>query len=150
MSSERYLAIMHPLKAKYTCTRKRAKMIVLFIWLLSLLAASPILIGKVILIFIFLIRTKLVFNPYSNKKKLIIAGEKTEVCFRVWCEVPGRIFEIYRTSLLLLIPFSIMLVTYSVICIELWEMPNSRRSLREEICSSSNIRLIMIELIQSY
>ena len=44
---ERYIAILHPLKAKYMCTRKRVKLIVLSIWLFSFVAALPILYGKV-------------------------------------------------------------------------------------------------------
>ena len=48
IKTERYLAIIHPLKAKYTCSRKRAKIIVAFIWIISSLGAIPLIIGKVI------------------------------------------------------------------------------------------------------
>ena len=44
---ERYLAILYPLKAKYTCTRQRAKLIIILIWAVSFVLAAPLLIGKV-------------------------------------------------------------------------------------------------------
>ena len=52
--------------------------------------------------------------------------------FAVWEPVPWRIFEIYRSTLILLLPFTIMSITYTKICIELWRMPN-RRKLTEPV-----------------
>ena len=44
---ERYIAICHPLKARYLCTRKRTQICVFYIWVLSGLASLPVLLGKV-------------------------------------------------------------------------------------------------------
>jgi hypothetical protein len=44
---ERYFAIIHPLRAKYICTKRRARNIIIIIWALSFLAAVPVLFGKV-------------------------------------------------------------------------------------------------------
>lgn len=70
-------------------------------------------------------------------KKVVKVGLKQDVdiCIRVWCETEWKIFEIYRSLLILVIPFSIMLITYTKICIELWKMPKTRRFLIE---SSNN------------
>ena len=111
MSLERYLAILHPLRAKYTCTRRRAKIIILLIWLLSTIAALPVIMGK----------------------KAIKTGIENQVyiCIRVWSPLNWKLFEIYRSTIILILPFSIMLFTYTKICIKLWKMPDSRRKLTE-------------------
>ncbi|KRZ52218.1 Thyrotropin-releasing hormone receptor [Trichinella nativa] len=38
---ERYIGICHPMKAQFICTVKRAKMIICFIWIFSVLYTSP-------------------------------------------------------------------------------------------------------------
>lgn len=47
MSLERYIAIIYPLKTRYVCTGKRTKSIIFIIWVISVIAALPITIGKV-------------------------------------------------------------------------------------------------------
>ena len=43
----RYYAILHPMRAKYICTRSRAKRVILIIWMLSFILAIPIIFGQV-------------------------------------------------------------------------------------------------------
>lgn len=113
MSLERYLAILHPLRAKYTCTRKRAKIIILFIWNFSMIAAFPVVLGK----------------------EAVKTGINRQVfiCIRVWSPINWKLFEIYRSSIILVVPLSIMIFTYTKICVKLWKMPDSRRKLTESV-----------------
>lgn len=111
MSFERYLAIIHPLKAKIRCTHTRAKIIIFLTWILSIFAALPVLLGK-----------KLVKLGYIDK---------IDVCMKVWCDGAWRIFEIYRTVLLLVIPFSIMAYCYFRISLELYSLPIIRRKKKD-------------------
>ena len=54
----------------------------------------------------------------TNKDTVQIGKiDKVEICYRVWEPLQWKIFEIYRTLLLLIIPCSIILVSYSLICI---------------------------------
>ncbi|XP_069473656.1 neuromedin-U receptor 1 [Ambystoma mexicanum] len=41
LSVERYIAVVHPLKAKYVVTRNHAKRVIISVWLLSILCAIP-------------------------------------------------------------------------------------------------------------
>ena len=43
----RYYAILHPMRARYKCTVKLARRIVLILWALSVVMALPILVGQV-------------------------------------------------------------------------------------------------------
>lgn len=110
MSLERYLAIIHPLKAKIRCTYTRAKIIIIFIWLISFIASLPILLGK----------------------QLVKLGlSKVDVCMKVWCNGAWQIFEIYRTLLLLVIPFGVMSYCYIYISMELYTLPILRRKKKD-------------------
>ncbi|XP_067417149.1 neuromedin-U receptor 1 [Emydura macquarii macquarii] len=41
LSVERYIAVVHPLKAKYVVTRKHAKRVIITVWVMSMLCAIP-------------------------------------------------------------------------------------------------------------
>ncbi|XP_043926620.1 neuromedin-U receptor 1 [Protopterus annectens] len=41
LSAERYIAVVHPLKAKYMVTRTHAKHVIIIIWVISVLSAIP-------------------------------------------------------------------------------------------------------------
>ncbi len=101
MSLERYFAILHPLEAKIRTTYRRAKIIILLIWVISFFAAMPVILGK---------------------KMIEVGIVAVEVCARVWCPQAWRIFEIYRTLLLLVFPFGIMAFCYIKISLELYTM----------------------------
>ena len=47
MSIFRYYAILHPIRAKCVSTVALAKKTILVLWILSLVMASPILVGRV-------------------------------------------------------------------------------------------------------
>ncbi|XP_059175677.1 QRFP-like peptide receptor, partial [Physella acuta] len=46
LSLERYYAILHPMRAKYTCTVSMARRFVVLIWTMSVIMAVPILVGQ--------------------------------------------------------------------------------------------------------
>lgn len=43
----RYNAIIHPMRSKYTSTVSRARRVILVVWLIAFILASPILYGQV-------------------------------------------------------------------------------------------------------
>ena len=110
------MAILHPFKARYTCTRKRAKLMILFTWIGSFLLALPIIYGKEVV--------------------KIGLHKDVDVCVRVWCPTCWKIFEIYRSTIILFIPFFIMLFTYTRICLVMWKMPAVRHQVQ---CVNANV-----------
>ena len=110
------MARLHPFKARYTCTRKRAKLMILFTWIGSFLLALPIIYGKEVV--------------------KIGLHKDVDVCVRVWCPTCWKIFEIYRSTIILFIPFFIMLFTYTRICLVMWKMPAVRHQVQ---CVNANV-----------
>ena len=43
----RYYAIVHPMRAKYVCTKGRARKAIIGLWTTAIILAIPILIGRV-------------------------------------------------------------------------------------------------------
>nr|QVK45903.1 G protein-coupled receptor [Proales similis] len=119
MSIERYVAILYPLKAKSECTRKRAKLIIIFIWVCSSISALPITIGK----------------------RLIKVGmHPVDVCYRVWDPVSWKLFETYRSLLILVVPMFIMTFTYVRVCLTLWKLAETREKLTQSApCSRQTV-----------
>ncbi|GAB1605559.1 54-like peptide receptor [Argonauta hians] len=110
MSVERYYAIIYPIKAKYVCTVKRAKIAIFFIWILSFLLASPIIFGR-------------------NHEEV---GEIRKVywCIENWSsQTLDKIYEFYMMSIILLIPVTVMSFAYTSICKELWIVGNTRTAM---------------------
>lgn len=106
MSLERYFAILHPLEAKIRCTYRRAKIIIFLIWIFSFITTMPILLGK----------------------RIVQMGiDPIDICSKVWCKTPWRIFETYRTLILLIIPFFIMGYCYIRISAELYQLPIKKK-----------------------
>ncbi|XP_074642853.1 QRFP-like peptide receptor [Tubulanus polymorphus] len=110
MSVERYYAILHPMKAKYTCTPSRARRVVLAVWVLSFILSAPILIGQ------------------------IMSRVGPGLMF-YWCEksfskkLYSQLYEIYMLLLVLIIPLIVMSTSYCCICRELWIVTSKRVSM---------------------
>jgi hypothetical protein len=54
---------------------------------------------------------------------------RVPICVRTWAAVPWKLFETYRLIIILVVPVSIMSVSYALICRELWRMPLTRQKL---------------------
>jgi hypothetical protein len=111
------MAIIHPLKAKSTCTKERATIILLTVWLIAILTALPIIFGKEA-------------QPISADHPNIF------ICIRIWSPNAWIIFEIYRLLIVLLIPLVITVFAYSKICYHLWKVPSNRIKLTQKSASS--------------
>ncbi|XP_008482465.1 gastrin/cholecystokinin type B receptor-like [Diaphorina citri] len=100
MSIERYYAIMYPMKAKYICTMSQTKKTIAAIWLISAILAAPILLVQILLPVGVKIQA---FWCVRNLDNLLL-----------W-----RIYEVYMLLVILVVPTTIMTVTYSTIALEI-------------------------------
>ncbi|XP_035825968.1 QRFP-like peptide receptor [Aplysia californica] len=103
LSLERYYAILHPMRAKCTCTVTLARRCVLLVWALSAVMASPILVGQ----------------------RHLLVGEirKGYWCLEDW-EFPvlARVYSLYMLVLVFLLPLVLMTTAYFSICRRLREV----------------------------
>ncbi|XP_060582403.1 QRFP-like peptide receptor [Ruditapes philippinarum] len=113
MSLERYYAIVHPMKAKYSCTVGKARRACIFLWVLSFILALPILIGRV----------HITVGLYR----------KATWCIKEWKNPTYSIlYEIYMFCIILAFPVLIMSFAYIRICQELWFMSQHRSIMRND------------------
>ncbi|XP_015116772.1 QRFP-like peptide receptor isoform X1 [Diachasma alloeum] len=107
MSVERYYAIVHPMRAQYTCTISQARRIVLITWFASFFLAVPIWFAQ------------------THKE----VGERYK---SYWCvrdsdqETLWRIHEVYMLLLVLAVPLVVMAFCYTAICWEIWRVMKRR------------------------
>ncbi|CAG2172347.1 unnamed protein product, partial [Oppiella nova] len=116
MSIERYYAIIHPVKCRATFNMNYMKKIIIFIWVMSILLAAPVLYIQV----------------------------HIEVGFRVkafWCvkdwglTILWPIYECYMILLILILPSLVMAYTYTCICHQLWIVVQQRAGM---VCGRDN------------
>ncbi|XP_012270260.1 QRFP-like peptide receptor [Orussus abietinus] len=107
MSIERYYAIVHPMRAQYTCTISQARRIVTMTWVLSFLLAIPIVFTQ------------------THKE----VGQRY---LAYWCvrdsdsETLWRLHEVYMLLLVLVVPLIVMAFCYTAICWEIWRVMKRR------------------------
>ncbi|XP_018565624.1 pyroglutamylated RFamide peptide receptor-like [Anoplophora glabripennis] len=124
ISIERYYAIVHPMKAKYICTISQAKRIILLIWGLSLLLATPTLKVQIHL-------------PVG-------LNNEYRWCVRNWDNQPiWRFHELYMLILILVLPFCIMTFSYSLICWEIWKVMERRSVMTSEYALTRNYAIVV-------
>ncbi|CAH1153580.1 unnamed protein product [Phaedon cochleariae] len=114
ISIERYYAIVHPMKAKYICTISQAKKIILLIWIVSILLATPTL----------KVQIHLPVGRYGEYR----------YCVRGW-DVNTKLtkfHEVYMFILIFVGPFCIMSLSYSLICWEIWKVMERRLVMTSE------------------
>ncbi|XP_013783158.1 thyrotropin-releasing hormone receptor-like, partial [Limulus polyphemus] len=97
ISFERYYAICKPLRAGYTCTKMRALVIIVSVWMVALLITSPIL----------------AIAEYSYMD--YIDDTKVPVCLTVAQTVWKKAYFIFITTLFFWLPLVVLLVVYGVI-----------------------------------
>ncbi|XP_076441094.1 cholecystokinin receptor-like [Babylonia areolata] len=113
LSLERYYAILHPMRARYTCTVKLARRTVLVIWALSLIMAVPILVGQ----------------------EHIMVGERKKGywCMEQWAGPElHQLYQLYMLLVVYLLPLTFMTANYVSICRRLWQVRYQRASIRAE------------------
>ncbi|XP_076751230.1 QRFP-like peptide receptor isoform X5 [Xylocopa sonorina] len=107
MSIERYYAIVHPMRAQYTCTISQARKIVIITWAASFLLGIP----------------------------MIFTQTHKEVGLRViayWCVRDSdagllwQAHEVYMLILVLVLPLIVMAFCYTAICWEIWRVMKRR------------------------
>ncbi|CAD6217354.1 GSCOCG00004802001-RA-CDS [Cotesia congregata] len=107
MSIERYYAIVHPMRAHYTCTISQARRIVIATWTASFFLAIPIILTQI-------------HKPVGVRVPSF------------WCvrdsdsQLLWRIHELYMLLLVLVIPLAVMGFCYTAICWEIWRVMNRR------------------------
>ncbi|XP_054268779.1 QRFP-like peptide receptor [Macrosteles quadrilineatus] len=107
ISIERYYAICHPMKAKYICTISQAKKIIITIWITSFLLALPNLVVQVHLEVGFKLKAFYCSLNYDDRPQL-------------------QLYVMYMLILVFIVPSSVMVVTYSTICWEVWRVMKQR------------------------
>ncbi|KAK0076159.1 hypothetical protein PV326_011022, partial [Microctonus aethiopoides] len=107
MSVERYYAIVHPMRAQYTCTISQARRIVVVTWVAAFLLAIPMLFTQI-------------HKP---------VGERIHAywCVRDWdWLLLWRLHEVYMLLLVLVVPLVVMAFCYTAICWEIWRVMKRR------------------------
>ncbi|XP_046477360.1 galanin receptor type 1 [Neodiprion pinetum] len=125
MSIERYYAIVHPMRAQYTCTISQARRIVIMTWITSFLLAIPILFTQ---------RHESVGPGYLGA---------------FWCVRDRRsvtlwqIHEVYMLLLVLVVPLIVMAFCYTAICWEIWRVMKRRYHMtsRHAILQALDVRV---------
>ncbi|XP_071119192.1 QRFP-like peptide receptor isoform X2 [Haliotis cracherodii] len=111
LSLERYYAILHPMRAKYTCTVALARRTVLILWVLSIIMGVPILIGQ--------------------QHILVGSRRKGYWCMEQWdLPIYHQLYQIYMFFLIFLLPLTLMTFAYASICRKLWLVRYHRASIR--------------------
>ncbi|XP_026300933.1 QRFP-like peptide receptor isoform X5 [Apis mellifera] len=130
MSIERYYAIVHPMRAQYTCTISQARKIVITTWVASFLLGIP----------------------------MIFTQTHKEVGLRViayWCvrDFEGgllwRAHEVYMLVLVLVLPLAVMAYCYTAICWEIWRVMKRRYHMTSRrVLNPSNVDAESIPMTQ--
>ncbi|XP_043664402.1 QRFP-like peptide receptor isoform X3 [Vespula pensylvanica] len=119
MSIERYYAIVHPMRAQYTCTISQARRIVIITWAASFLLGIPMV--------------------FTQRHKEV--GERV---IAYWCvRDPDAAFlwkahEVYMLVLVLVLPLTVMAFCYTAICWEIWRVMKRRYHMTSRHALSPN------------
>ncbi|XP_052774683.1 cholecystokinin receptor-like [Mya arenaria] len=118
MSVERFFAIRFPLRARSMCTKRHASVVILCTWFASCLAAIPVI--------------------FAIEYREVGLRVKAQWCHKYYHDKPilGRSFEIYMLALILVIPCTVMGVTYTWIANIIWHVATRRADMRSGSCIS--------------
>ncbi|XP_060598437.1 allatostatin-A receptor-like isoform X2 [Ruditapes philippinarum] len=119
MSIERFIAIRYPLKARSLCTKRHARIVIISTWVTSFATAVPTI--------------------FAIQYREIVGIHRTAIwCHKYWEESPmfGKAYELYMLLLILVIPFSVMIITYTWIANIVWHVATRRADMRSGSCIS--------------
>ncbi|KAG7210800.1 hypothetical protein KM043_012291 [Ampulex compressa] len=130
MSIERYYAIVHPMRAQYTCTISQARKIVVITWAASFLLGIPIIFTQ------------------SHKE----VGVRFIAYWCVRDSDAGLLWqahEVYMLILVLVLPLTVMAFCYTAICWEIWRVMKRRYHMTSRhALNPSNVDLESIPMTQ--
>nr|XP_011418396.2 gastrin/cholecystokinin type B receptor isoform X1 [Crassostrea gigas] len=110
MSIERFVAIVYPLRARSVCTVRHARVVIGVIWTLSCVLSAPVL--------------------YIQDLKEVGRQIKAYWCIKTTqSPVHSLLFEVYMFVILFIVPITIMVISYSRISHEIWNVSSRRASL---------------------
>lgn len=113
ISLDRYFIISKPMMVKSICTNSKVKLIVIFIWLLSLFIMSPLL-------FVFKFQT--IVLPNTSNSNLVVYN----MCFEKWPMFEAKLYYgIFLLIVLFLLPVIFMSYAYFIVGKELWFVKTS-------------------------
>ncbi|CAM1324994.1 Uncharacterised protein r2_g3385 [Pycnogonum litorale] len=122
ISLERFYAVIFPMKAKYTCTTRNTRIVIISVWFLSLILAIPVVFLQV-------------HMPVGTR----VSGFW---CVPNWDNVPyWRIYEWYMLTLVLIIPFTVMSIAYLIICCKVWSVIKQRSGMSSQNKTQESYRL---------
>ncbi|XP_052825853.1 delta-type opioid receptor [Octopus bimaculoides] len=128
ISIERYIAIRHPLKAKYICTLVHARLVIMGVWILSFIGSLPVLFGQ----------------------RHIEVGmrRKGYYCLREW-QKPffEKIYELYMLTVMLIIPSFVMTIAYLGICFEMWNVSYRRADMRSGRFLRKVVKMLVVVVL---
>lgn len=110
MSIERFLAILFPLKARYICTMRHTRVVIVAIWLWSFLMAVPVIFGK--------------------KIKKVGTDRIAYWCILQFSPTHFKLYELYMFVIMFVIPVLVMAVSYTMISIEIYRIVSNRAMMR--------------------
>ncbi|XP_075180983.1 growth hormone secretagogue receptor type 1-like [Anomaloglossus baeobatrachus] len=105
VSVERYLAICYPFKAKIMITKKRVKIIIIFLWILAFITAGPVW-------FLFGVEHRNGTQPEETKQCTYMEHAAKNGLLRVMTWV---------STIYFLIPVFFLTLLYGLICRKLWK-----------------------------
>ncbi|XP_060568104.1 QRFP-like peptide receptor isoform X2 [Ruditapes philippinarum] len=131
ISIERFIAIRYPLKARSMCTKRHARIVIISTWVTSFATAVPTIVA---------IQYREIFGPNHTKPSVW--------CHKYWKESPtfGKAYELYMVLLILVIPFSVMIITYTWIANIVWHMATRRADMR----SSSGVKPVLTPAVETH
>lgn len=132
MTSCRYYAIVHPMRAKYMCTLSQARKVITGIWVSSFLLASPTV----------WIQVRIEAHPSCNRELNgnmqihLPVGERVPAywCVRDWDNpLNWQVYELYMLTLVLIVPLSVMAAAYGAIAREIWRVTYLRSAMIKSV-----------------
>ncbi|XP_050400562.1 QRFP-like peptide receptor [Patella vulgata] len=110
ISFERFYAICYPLKAQFRCNTRRARVLIVIIWLTSAVLASPTIIAM---------------KSYKS------AWTNTNLCHSNFQDsLHTKLYFIYFLAILYVLPLTVMCYTYGRSCLALWRSAKIVRNMQ--------------------